>query len=173
MTTSDRGPRPGSHFSAARVIVLVAIVGAVVFGVYLGYLAWVNGSFPTATKPFENYAAVTSDTFNGTEFAFRLTWNNASAVPVKAQLNSPATDAANTPVCEVGLANVTKGQSIFMPFTISPESPTLTSVSLNIDVQPAGGGQDFTITYTVASISASNTPIVPSNITCQQPLGSE
>lgn len=152
---------------------MVAIVGAIVFGVYLGYLAWVNDSFPTATKPFENYAAVTSYTFNGTEFAFTLTWNNASGLPVKAQLTSPATDAANTPVCDVGLSAVTEGQSIFLPFTISPESPTLTSVSLNIDVQPAGGGGDFTISYTVASISASNAPIVPSNITCQQPLGAD
>ena len=151
----------------------LAILGAVVFGVYLGYLAWTQDSFPTATRPFGNYAVVTSSTFNGTEFAFNLTWLNASALPVKAQLTSPSTDAANTPVCLVGLASVTEGQSIFMPFTISPESPTLTSVSLNIDVQPIGGGGDFTIIYNVSSISASNAPIVPSDITCQQPLGTE
>ena len=171
--TSDRASRaPASGFSPVRAIVVVAIIGAVVFGVYLGYLAWVNDSFPTATKPFANYAAVTSETFNGTEFAFTLTWNNASAVPVKAQLTSPATDAANTPVCEVGLSSVSAGQTIFMPFTISPESPTLTNVDLSIDVQPVGGGGDFTIVFNTASISATNTPIVPSNITCQQPLGS-
>ena len=152
---------------------MVAIVGAVVFGVYLGYLAWSQDSFPTATKPFGNYAVVTSKTFNGTEFAFSLTWNNASAVPVKAQLTSPATDAANTPVCEVRLSAVSNGQPIFMPITISPESPTLVNVALSIDVQPVGGGNDFTIVYSVASISATNTPIVPSNITCQQPLGAD
>ncbi len=156
-----------------RAIVVIAIVGAIVFGVYLGYLAWVNDSFPTATKPFSDYAVVTSNTFNGTEYAFNLTWLNSSALPVQAQLTSPSTDAANTPVCQVGLASVTRGQNIFLPFTISPESPTLTSVSLNIDVQPIGGGGDFTIIYNVASISASNTPIIPSNITCQEPLGSD
>ena len=174
MTTSDRAPpAPGSHFSAARAVVVVAIIGAVVFGVYLGYLAWSQDSFPTATKPFGNYAVVTSKTFNGTEFAFTLTWNNASALPVKAQLTSPATDAANTPVCEVGLSAVGNGQTIFMPFTISPESPSLVNVDLSIDVQPVGGGSDFTIVYNTASILASNTPIVPSNITCQQPLGAD
>ena len=174
MTTSDRPPRtPGSRISAVKAVVVVAIVGAVVFGVYLGYLAWSQDSFPTATRPFADYAVVTSDTFNGTEFAFYLTWVNASAIPVKAQLTSPSTDAANTPVCQVGLASVAEGQNIFMPFTISPESPTLTSVSLYIDVQPTGGGGDFSIAYTVAVISASNAPIVPSNITCQEPAGSD
>jgi hypothetical protein len=155
-----------------RAVVVLAIVGSVVFGVYLGYLAWSQDSFPTATRPFGNYAVVTSDTFNGTEYAFSLTWENASALPVQAQLTSQSTDAANTPVCEVGLTSVTKGQNIFLPFTISPESPTLTSVSLNIDVQPTAGG-DFTIIYNVANITASNTPISPSNITCQEPLGAD
>lgn len=172
MTTSDRVPHaPGSHFSATRAVVVVAIMGAVVFGIYLGYLAWSQDSFPAATKPFGNYATVTSYTFNGTEFAFNLTWENASTLPLKAQLTSPTTDAANTPVCGVGLASVNRGQSIFMPFSISPESPALNSVSLNIDVRPLGGGGDFTIIYNVANILASNTPIVPSNITCQEPAG--
>jgi hypothetical protein len=173
LTTSDRGLQASqSRFSAVRAIVVVAIIGAIVFGVYLGYLAWTNDSFPTETRPFANYAVVTSETFNGTEFAFNLTWSNASAVPVKAQLTSPATDAANTPVCQLGLSSVSEGQTIFMPFTISPESPSLTNVDLSIDVQPVGGGGDFTIVFNTVSISATNTPIVPSNITCQQPLGS-
>jgi len=174
LTTSDRRPRaPEGNFSAVKALVVIAIIGAAVFGVYLGYLAWSQDSFPTATKPFGNYAVVTSDNFNSTEFAFNLTWENASALPIKAQLTSPSTDAANTPVCEVGLTSVTKGQNIFMPFTITPETATLISVSLNIDVQPTGGGGDFTITYSVASILASNTPISPSNITCQEPAGVE
>jgi hypothetical protein len=174
LTTSDKGPRgTESNFSAVKALVVIAIVGAAVFGLYLGYLAWSQDSFPTATKPFGNYAVVTSDTFNGTEFAFNLTWENASALPVKVQLTSQSTDAANTPVCEVGLTSVTKGQNIFMPFSITPGSTSLTSVSLNIDVQPTGGGGDFTITYNVASISASNTPITPSDITCQEPAGIE
>ena len=159
--------------SAIRGVVVVTIIAAVVFGVYLGYLAWVNDSFPTQTRPFGNYADVTFKTFNGTEFAFTLTWENASALPIKAQLTSLATDAANTPVCGVGLPNVTRGQTIFMPFTISPESPSLSNVDLNIDVQPVGGGGDFTIIFNTASILATNTPIVPSNITCQQPQGIE
>jgi hypothetical protein len=159
--------------SIIRAVVVAAIVGAVIFGVYLGYLAEVNDSFPTQTKPFGNYAAVTSDTFNGTEFAFNLTWENASGLPVQAQLTSPDTDAANTPVCLVGLTSVSEGQTVFMPFTISPESPTLVNVALSIEVQPVGGGGDFTIVFNTATISATNTPIVPSNITCQQPLGSD
>ena len=112
-----------------------------------------------------------SATFNGTEYAFNLKWLNASAVPYQAQLNSPVTDAGNTAVCATGLKSVTSGQNIFLPFTISPRSPTLQSVDLYIAVHPAQGGSDFTIVYKVSSVSASNTVITPSNIACTQPQG--
>lgn len=149
-----------------------ALVGAVLFGIFLGYLAYVNDSFPAEQKPFENYATVVSETFNGTEFAFTLRWDNASALPLYAQLNSPATDAANTPVCDTGLSSVTAGQTLFMPFAISPVTATLQNVDLSIAVKPAAGAA-FTIVYNVPSISATNAPIVPSDISCQQPPGIE
>ena len=148
----------------------MAILGAVIFGLYIGYLALTNDSFPSQEKPFENYASVTSDTFNGTEFAFNLRWLNSSAVPVQAQLNSPISDAGNTAVCATQLKSVAYGQSIFLPFTITPRSPTLQNVNLYIAVHPAHGS-DFTIVYKVPSISASNDVITPSNITCAQPRG--
>lgn len=172
--TSDRatGTAAGGRASKVRVIVLVTLIGAAVFGLYIGYLALANDSFPAQVKPFGNYARVTSETFNGTEFAFNLTWVNASALPLYAQLTSPATDAANTPVCQVGLSSVTSGQTIFMPFTISRPTATLTNVDLSIAVKPAGGGE-FTIVYNVASVSAVNGLITPSNISCQQPLGQQ
>ena len=177
MTTSDSSSAraAGRHSSAVRTVVIVAIGASVVFGLFLGYLAWTNDSFPTQTKPFSSYANVTWDAFNGTELAFRVQWVNASAIPIKAQVTSPATDAANTPVCEVGLSSVKSGQTIFMPFTISPSSATLSQVSLNIDVQPIAGGSDFTIIFNLGTISApaSSLLITPSSVTCQQPLGSE
>ena len=157
--------------SAARIVVVVAIVAAAVFGLYLGYLAWSNGSFPTDVRPFGDYANVTLAIFNGTEFAFNVQWKDPGFLPVKAQLTSPATDAANTPVCEVGLSSVSAGQSIFMPFTISPASATLSNVDLSIEVAPVAGGSSFTIVYNVPLVSASDLPISPSNITCQEPLG--
>lgn len=157
--------------SKGRLLVVVAIVGSVAFGLYIGYLALINDSFPAQVKPFGNYASIASDSFNGTEFAFNLKWENASALPLYAQLTSPATDAANTPVCEVGLSTVAPGQTIFMPFTISPASATLSNVDLSIAVKSIANGNEFTIVYNVASVSADNSPITPSNISCQQPLG--
>jgi hypothetical protein len=159
--------------STAKLLVVLALVGAVAFGLYIGYLAYANDSFPTQTRPFGDYAAVTSSSFNGTEFAFNITWNNASAIPLYAQLTSPATDAANTPVCEIGLASVTRGQSIFMPFTISPPSAALSNVDLSIAVKATATGSEFTIVYNVPGVNATNTPITPSDISCQQPLGAE
>jgi hypothetical protein len=143
----------------------------VIFSLYIGYLALTNDSFPSQQRPFASYASVTSSTFNGTEYAFNLKWLNASAVPYQAQLNSPVTDAANTAVCATELKSVTSGQNIFLPFTISPRSPTLQNVDLYIAVHPVHGGSDFTIVYNVSSISASNGHITPSNVTCSQPQG--
>ena len=152
---------------------VVAILGAVAFGLYLGYLAWANDSFPAQTKPFSDYANVTSSSFNGTEFAFNVHWRNSSYLPMYAQLTSPDTDAANTPVCGIGYASVQTGQLIFMPFTISPPSATLSNVDLSIAVKSVATGGEFTIVYNVHLVKAGNSPIVPSNISCQQPLGTE
>jgi hypothetical protein len=151
--------------------VLASIVGAVVFALYIGYLALTNDSFPSQQRPFASYATVTSANFNGTEYAFNLRWLNASAIPYQAQLNSPVTDAANTAVCATELKAVTADQNIFLPFTINPRSPTLQNVNLYIAVHPVQGGSDFTIVYNVPSISASNNAITPSNIACTQPQG--
>lgn len=155
----------------AKLVVVVAVVGAVVFGLYLGYLAWANDSFPAQERPFGDYAGVVSVNFNGTEFAFEVKWVNAGYLPLYAQLTSPATDAANTPVCGVGLSSIGSGQLVFMPFTISPPSATLTNVDLSIAVKSIATGSEFTIVYNVPSVSATNSPITPSNVSCQQPLG--
>jgi hypothetical protein len=173
LTTSDsnRGGTASPRISTAKLLVIIAIVGAVAFGLYIGYLAYTNDSFPTAERPFANYANVTSYSFNGTEFAFTIRWENASAVPRYAQLSSPDSDAANTAVCDLQISSASTGQTIFLPFTISPESPALQDVSLYIAVHPVTGG-DFSIMYSVASVSAGNGLILPSNVTCQQPLGS-
>ena len=151
------------------MVVVAAIAGAVLFGLYIGYLAWANDSFPAETQPFSDYASVVTSTFNGTEFAFHVQWNNASYLPLFAQLTSPATDAANTPVCGLGFTSVLSGQVIFMPFAISPASATLSNVDLSIAVRALATGHEFTIVYNVGAISATNDPITPSNISCQQP----
>lgn len=172
MTTSDSGRQKGPRRSSwTRVLVVFAIAGAVVFGIYIGYLALANDSFPAEQRPFANYASVVSSSFNGTEFAFNLRWNNASYLPLYAQLTSPSTDAANTPVCGIGLSKVQSGQKLFMPFTISPPSATLTNVDLSIAVRSLATGNEFTLVYNIPSISATNSPISPSNVSCQQPLG--
>jgi len=157
--------------STTRMIVVAVIVGAVVFGAYVGYLAWANDSFPAEERPFEEFASVTSSTFNGTEFAFRIVWANSSFLPLYAQLTSPATDAANTPVCDLGMSTASSGQTLFLPFAISPPSATVNNVALSIAVRALATGSEFTIVYNVQSASASNGNILPSDVSCQQPLG--
>lgn len=161
--------------STAKLLVIAAIVGATAFGLFLGYLAYTSDSFPPQERPFGDYANVTSSAFNGTEFAFWVQWNNARYIPQFAQLTSTATDAANTPVCDLKLSSVTSGQSIFMPFTISPATATLSNVDLSIAVQSATNSTQFTITYNIPTVSAptSNTLITPSNVTCEEAPGPE
>jgi hypothetical protein len=159
--------------SKGRLLVIAVIVAAAAFGLFLGYLAYTNDSFPAQQRPFGDYASVVYSSFNGTELAFRVQWLNASYVPLYAQLTSQTTDAANTPVCSVGLSAVQSGQMVFMPFGISPASVTLSNVDLSIAVKSVANSTEFTIVYTVASISASNVLITPSNLSCQQPAGLE
>ena len=157
--------------STARMLVLLALVGAVAFGLFIGYLAYSNDSFPAQERPFADYAKVVYSSFNGTEYAFRVEWNSSSYLPLFTQLTSPTTDAANTPVCDLKMSSVTSGQTIFLPFAISPASATLSSVALAIAVQSATNGTQFTIVYNVPLVNATNAAITPSNITCQEPLG--
>lgn len=157
--------------SRAKLLVMVALVGAVAFGLFIGYLAYSSDSFPAQERPFADYAKVVYSSFNGTEFAFRVEWNSSSYVPLFTQLTSPATDAANTPVCDLEMSSIKSGQTIFLPFTISPASATLSNVDLAIAVQSAANGTQFTIVYSVPLVNATNAAITPSNITCQQPLG--
>jgi hypothetical protein len=157
--------------SRTRVVVVLAVVAAVVFGVYVGYLAWANDSFPAETRSFDQYATVASSSFNGTEFAFRISWLNSSYLPLYAQLTSPATDAANTPVCDLKVSSVSSGQTLFLPFTISPPSATVNNVDLSIAVKSLSSGSEFTIAYNVPTASAANGDITPSNVSCEQPLG--
>jgi len=156
--------------STAKLLVVVALVGAVAFGLFVGYLAYSNDSFPTQTRPFASYARVVYSSFNGTEYAFRVEWNNSNYIPLFTQLTSPDTDAANTPVCDLKMSSVSSGETIFLPFTISPASATLSNVDLSIAVQSATNSTQFTINYNVPLVNATNAPITPSNITCQQPL---
>ena len=157
--------------STAKLLVVVALAGAVAFGLFVGYLAYTTDSFPAQTRPFASYATVVSSSFNGTEYAFRVEWNNSNYVPLFTQLTSQATDAANTPVCDLEMSSIRSGQTIFLPFTISPASATLSNVDLAIAVQSATNSTQFTIIYNVPSISATNASITPSNITCEEPQG--
>jgi len=156
--------------STAKLLVVVALVGAAVFGLFLGYLAYSNDSFPAQTRPFATYARVVYSSFNGTEYAFRVEWNSSNYVPLFTQLTSPATDAANTPVCDLKMSSVMSGQILFLPFSISPASATLSNVDLAIAVQSATNSTQFTIIYNVPLVNATNAVITPSNITCQEPL---
>jgi len=156
--------------STAKLLVVAALVGAVAFGLVIGYLAYSSDSFPAQERPFSDYARVVYSSFNGTEYAFRVEWDSSNYVPLFTQLTSPATDAANTPVCDINMPSVSSGQVLFLPFTISPASAALSNVDLAIAVQSATNSTQFTIVYNVPLVNATDAAITPSNITCQQPL---
>jgi hypothetical protein len=163
--------RPGISRSGA--IILVVILGATVFGLYLGYLAWTGSSFPTATRPFSEYASVVTTQFNGTELYYKVEWNSASGLlPLYAQITSPETDEANSPVCSLGLNTVATGQMIDLPFGIAAPKETLASVDLAIAVGTSQNSPQFTITYHIDSINANPGNIIPSNYACTEPASS-
>jgi hypothetical protein len=157
------------RISTAKVLVIIAIAGAVVFAVYIGYLAFVNESFPVEERPFSNYAVMASPPqFNGTEISFHVTWLNSDYLPVKAQVTSATSDAANSPTCYVNLASVSAGQVIAMPFGLSATTPIIQSAQLSIDVSTVSTGHEFTIVYTVNNTSAVQGDVTPTNISCQE-----
>ena len=158
----------------AKVVVVAAIGGATAFGLFLGYLAYTNDSFPAQQKPFGDYASVVSSTFNGTEYYFKVEWTASSDfTPLFAQLTSPTSDAANTPVCGLNVSSVAKGQTLDLPFAISAPSTSLSSVDLAIAVRSNSNMTEFTIVYHVDSATAQPGNIYPSNIVCEQPAGSD
>lgn len=157
-------PRP----SVSKIAVLVAFVGALAFGGYLGYLAWTNDSFPSEQRPFGDYANVTSVEFNGSEYAITITWKSGYNLPLYVKITSSVSDGANSPVCNLGLESVTKGQSIFMPFGFNGPSATPTKVELLIAVKPAAGAE-FTIQQQLDNFTAQVGDIVPKQFACTEP----
>ena len=159
----DKGGRLG------KSLVLVAVAGAVVFGGYLGYLAWSNGSFPVQQRPFEQYATVVSADFNGTDYSFAIRWANSSYLPLYAQLYSATDNAADSPVCDLQRSSVATGEVFYLPFGTSSPEASLSNVELYISVKPLmGGGGDFTIVHRVTLASAVPGNVYPSEVTCAQ-----
>ena len=151
------------------MLVIAVMAVAVIFAAYIGYLAFANESFPVEQRPFGNYAAMASPPqFNGTEISFHVRWLNSDYIPVKAQINSDTTDAANSPTCYLDLTSVNASQVIAMPFGLSSATPVITNVQLSIDVSTVATGHDFTIVYTVNSTSAAQGDVTPTNISCQE-----
>src|SRR5271157_3768343 len=128
--------RRSSGMARANAIVAAVIIAALVFSVYLGYLEWTNSSFPTQEKPFADYAAVTETVFNGTILDYRVQWNSSgNFLPLYAQITSDSTDEANSPVCDVGVTSITRGQMLDLPFAIAAPKESLASVDLSIAVR--------------------------------------
>lgn len=152
-------------------MVVVAVVGAIVFGLVLGYLEYQNDSFPTATKPFTDYATVVTSAFNGTEVYFRLQWTaSGNYTPLYAQITSD-TDIANSPVCLLGINSIVKGQTFDMPFAIAGTTSALTDLELSIAVRANSNMTEFTIQYQMGQVEAQPGNITPSTYACSS--GSE
>ena len=159
--------------SRTRLAVALVICGAVAFSLYLGYIAWSSSSFPVKEKPFGDYASVVTTEFNGTELYYKVQWNAANGfLPLYAQITSPQTDEANSPVCDLGLNTVVAGQMLDMPFGISAPKQALASVDLAIAVRATSNLTEFTIVYHIDQIIANPGKITPSNFACTQPAGS-
>jgi hypothetical protein len=159
--------RSRSGMSAAKALVAILLIGAVAFGLFLGYLEYENQSFPTAQKPFANYASVVSSTFNGTEVFFKVQWRaSGNFTPLYAQITSSA-DGANSPVCLLGLSSVSSGQTIDMPFAVAG-GPTsaLSDVQLQVAVRANGNMSEFTIQYQMGRVIAQPGDITPSTFAC-------
>jgi hypothetical protein len=153
-------------FSRNKVIVVIALLAAVIFGLVLGILLWTNDSFPSQTRPFDQYASVESSIFNGTEFSFGLRWLSANYTPLYAQLSSPVSDTATTDVCNLNLTSAYAGEVIVMPFGLSGPSTSLSNVDLSIAVKSVVDGTEFTIVYNTPSINATAGNIQPQNLSC-------
>jgi hypothetical protein len=158
----------GRWLTKSKALVLVALFSAVAFGGVLGYLALSNDSFPSRESPFQNYASLASATFNGTEYSFRLNWLSTNYTPKFAQISSDETDAANSPVCDIGQNVSGPGGTLFLPFAINTPSSSLGHVDLWLDVEAVNGTQ-FSIVYHANPVSAVQGDIEPSDITCNQP----
>ncbi len=154
--------------SWGKIFVVTALVGAVAFGGLLGYLAYVNDSFPSQTQPFGDYAVVSSAVFNGTEYAFNVTWLSGNYLPEYAQMWSSVSDVANSPICSLGLSSVASGQLIFMPFGISGASTAAASVYVSIAVKPTAGGASFTIQQEITNFTLQTGDISPSSYACTE-----
>ncbi|MDV3243818.1 MAG: hypothetical protein LYZ66_01430 [Nitrososphaerales archaeon] len=121
-------------------------------------------------RPFANFAAVTATEFNGTEIYFRLQWNSSgNFTPLYAQITSPSSDEANSPVCDLRVSSVVRGQSLDLPFATGAPSTSLTNVDLAIAVRANTNMTEFTIVYHVGQINAQPGMITPSGYACSQP----
>ncbi len=152
-----------------KLIVVIGIAGAAAFGLFLSYLAYTVDSFPSHQKAFGDYATVLASEFNGTEFYFKLQWTSSgNYTPLFTQLTSPASDTANTPVCEIGLGPISKGRTLDLPFGLAAPRAALRNVDLSIAVRANSNMTEFTIVYHIDSVSAQPGTITPSNFVCSQ-----
>ncbi len=165
MTRLQPAPR---RVSSGKAVVVAALLGAVVFGGYLGYLAWANDSFPSQQQPFANYAEVSSVVFNGSEYAITVTWLTPSYIPEYVQITSSVSDAANSPVCGLNLTSTSSGEMIFLPFGFDGPSEAPTSVTLWMAVKPPVGSE-FTIQQTIDNYTARVGDIFPVQLSCNEP----
>ncbi|MCL4355075.1 MAG: hypothetical protein JRN56_00695 [Nitrososphaerota archaeon] len=155
----------------ASKVMLAVLFGSIFFGLLIGYFAYTSALFPPKQEPFGNYATVTSTSFNGTELAFNVRWNNASALPLKVQVTSTVSTEVDSPQCMAGLSSVTSGQMLFLPFAVSPPSGGLNNVYLSIAAKDLVTGNQFTIMYNLNNITASSSLITPIGPICELPPG--
>ena len=148
-----------------RVIIVLVIVGALAFSLYLGIEAYENQSFPVQTEPFALYATVTEARFNGTIYLFVLNWSNGNYTPLFAQMTADQ-DQANSPVCSIGDSSVSTGQTLTLPFSTNGPITSVSNVDLYIAVKNNTSMNEFTIDYHINNATAQIGDLAGINYSC-------
>jgi hypothetical protein len=151
-----------------KIIVAGVILGAAAFGLLLVYFAFLNDSFSTNIRPFGTYASIQTAVFNGTEVSYTVQWNSPNYTPLYAQITSPNSDEANSPVCDMPAPD---GQVYVLPFATTTPSTALSQVTLEIAVKSSTNSTQFSIEYELNQMTAAPGDLVPTSYSCSEPAG--
>jgi len=147
------------------IIVLAVVIGSAII-IYAAVQQSNGPTFPTEQKPFAEFARVVSSTFNGTEYSFRVEWTSGGNYTLLFAQMSSSTGVGNSPICNVGIRSIARGQTVDLPFSLSGNASALANVGLALAVQSEGNSSQFTIQYRAGNATAVSGDIQPSTYAC-------
>lgn len=134
------------------LVVLILLVSVAVFAVYFNFFSFINNSFPSNIKPFQNYASVESYSFNGTLLKIVVNWKDTTnTVPIYTQFVS---DQYTSAVYNIDKQFYPNG-TLILPFPIAVKTDTLSNIQLLIAVKYLVNSTEFTIVYDLGNTKVS------------------